>query len=381
MNIKLLLSSILSFITFLSFSQYCTTAGPTSTVDSNLESASISGESGTSINYIGCPGVLGVEENLLSSVTLNAGGSYVLNLQFGTCGGNYGGVGEAWIDFNGDGSFSPTESLGTWQGTPPTAPSTFNFTVPASAVNGTTRMRITHREGGTLPIAPCASFTWGSVVDFSVTIQNGIDCSSVIGDDATNPILVSSYPHSETHNSSICYSNMNPVYNSPDVFYLLTNFSGLNSLDISLCGSTFDTYMTVILPNGTVVANNDDHVDCGSQSKIIMPTYNYDSLYVIVEGWGNNQGEYTLTINEGTLGLDNLTFERQYIFPNPSNDFIRISDNYSGEYEILNMNGEVVSKGRVLANERINIQTLQKGIYYVKCNSDTNPAIHKLIIN
>ncbi len=380
MKLKLLLGLLLSFSVFNTHSQYCTSGGPSSGIDSNLESASITGESGSSISYTGCPGVIGVEEVLSQNVILNAGGNYTLNLQFGTCGGNYGGVGEAWIDYNGDGTFSTNESLGTWQGTPPTAPSSFNFSVPSTAVNGVTRMRVIQYEGGGLPISSCASFTWGSVVDFSVTIQNGIDCSSIIGDDTTNPITVNTYPYSDNNNSSACYSNMNPVYDSPDVFYLLTNFSGLNSLEISLCGSTFDTYLTVILPNGTVVANNDDHQDCGSQSKVIMQTYNYDSLFVIVEGWGNNQGNYTLTINEGTLGLNNLSIQHQYIYPNPAKDFIQISNNFSGEYEILNMNGEIVTSGFIYTNQKIDINNLVKGIYYVKCYSNDNHSTHKLII-
>ncbi|MEY3843705.1 MAG: hypothetical protein RL293_127, partial [Bacteroidota bacterium] len=57
-------------------------------------------------------------------------------MKFGTCGGNYAGVGEAWIDFDQNENFDPYESLGTWSGTPPVAISTFTFVVPANAQNG-----------------------------------------------------------------------------------------------------------------------------------------------------------------------------------------------------------------------------------------------------
>jgi len=377
---KLLLGTLLSLLSFSGISQYCTTGGPTSTVDSNLESLSITGES-SSISYVGCPGVTGVQEYFGQTVTLNAGGNYVLNLQFGTCGGNYAGVGEAWIDYNGDGTFSSNESIGTWSGIPPTAASVFNITIPTSAVNGTTRMRVIQQEAGSLPINPCASFSWGSVTDFYVLIQNGVDCSTISGDDTSDPKIVNTYPYTESDNSSACFTNTNLVYNSPDVFYLLTNFSSLPSLEISLCGSTFDTYLTVILPNGTVVANNDDHSDCGSQSKLTMQTYNYDSLYVIVEGWGDQQGDYTITINEGTLGIDQIELENNYIYPNPSHDFIQISNNYQGKIEVENLKGEIVFVKTIKSSEKIPIHSLEKGVYFIKSYPGGKINIHKLLIN
>ena len=58
--------------------QYCV-GGPSSTFDSNLAAASITGDAGTSISYTGCPGVSGVQDLTASaSVTLSAGGSYTL---------------------------------------------------------------------------------------------------------------------------------------------------------------------------------------------------------------------------------------------------------------------------------------------------------------
>ena len=121
-----------SFYSAFSYAQYCTSGGPTSLIDSNVESVVLSGES-LNINFIGCPGVLGVEDQTAHMADLDAGGNYTLTVQFGTCGGNYPGVGEAWIDFDQSGTFDLSESIGTWQGTPPTTISNFFFNVPGSA--------------------------------------------------------------------------------------------------------------------------------------------------------------------------------------------------------------------------------------------------------
>ena len=143
--------------------------GPTATGDSNVESVTLNGTTGTAINYTGCPGVLGVEQSS-ETATLGVGNSFQADIQFGTCGNNFSGNGEAWIDFNQNSVFEPSESIGTWTGIPPTSISSFMFTVPLTAVLGSTKMRVQQQENSTLPLDPCAAFTWGSVVDFNIVI-------------------------------------------------------------------------------------------------------------------------------------------------------------------------------------------------------------------
>lgn len=156
---------------------YCTLGvGPSSTIDSNVEQVDITGDAATAISFTGCPGVSGVQDQTALSVDLTIGNSYTLDVTFGTCGGNYSGAGEVWIDWNGDKDFDdPGESVGTSAGTPGTAPwdapVSFSITVPAGATVGATRMRVTQQEGGTNPLDPCGSYSYGSVMDFTVNVQ------------------------------------------------------------------------------------------------------------------------------------------------------------------------------------------------------------------
>ncbi|MGM0478205.1 MAG: GEVED domain-containing protein [Bacteroidota bacterium] len=154
---------------------YCA-SGPTSDSYSNIDDVSITGDGTSSINYIpGCPGVIGVDDQTSLSVDVTGSQSYALDVTFGTCGGNYSGAGEIWIDYNQNGTFEASESIGQSSGTPGTAPwdapVTFNFTVPATAFNGTTRMRVQQVEFGANPLDPCDNFSWGSTIDFSVNIS------------------------------------------------------------------------------------------------------------------------------------------------------------------------------------------------------------------
>jgi len=376
---KILLSTVIICTGIVAHSQYCLTGGPSTANDSNLESLSLTGTSG-GINYVGCPGVIGVEEFLGQTTTMNAGAAYVVTAEFGTCGGNYPGVAEIWIDFNQNGLFEPSESIATWQGTPPmVAPGNYIFNVPAGSMNGLTRMRVVHAEGQALPLDPCVAFTWGSATDFMVEIQNGVDCSGYIGDDSSNPRSVPTIPYIENHDNSYCYSNQNPAYNSPDVYYLIVPGS-LTSINASLCGSSFDTYISVQDKYGTVIAQNDDYAPCGTQSEVNFSTVGYDSVYVIVEGWGTQMGSYTLTIGEGIVGLDDLTNDPFKIYPNPAKGSFKLEGNYSGELQILNTEGKIVLTENVNQKDEINTSSLSSGFYIVRLNDNGRSYDKKLII-
>ncbi len=93
-----------------------------------------------------------------------------------------------WIDYNKDGEFSDTEER-VWSLAPSkTTPVSGVFTVPDSALDGTTRMRVIMRYNN-IP-SPCRTFDYGEVEDYTVNIitvptcddgimngdETGIDC-------------------------------------------------------------------------------------------------------------------------------------------------------------------------------------------------------------
>ena len=160
-------------------SQYCTSAGPTSTFDSNIGSVALIRAKQPAYAYTGCPGVVGAEDQTTQVADVIGGSSYSVDLVYGTCGGPYGNAAEVWIDFNGNQNFDANESIGTWSGTPVSPAVAYSFTVPANALNGTHRIRVMQQEGGAIPLDPCGTFTWGSVTDFSITVSGGSSCIPV----------------------------------------------------------------------------------------------------------------------------------------------------------------------------------------------------------
>lgn len=347
------------------FAQYCTNVGPSSTVDSNVESVVLSGVVGT-INYVGCPGVVGLHDLSQSvNVSLNAGGTYTISVKFGTCSGNYAGVGEAWIDFDQNGNFDAYESLGTWAGTPPALTQNWSFTVPPNAVNGNTRLRVMQREAGTLPLNPCGTFTWGSVTDFGITLTNGLDCTGYPGDDANDPIVVGALPYTDTRSTEVCYSNQNYVYPSPDIYYYFEPNPLLAEVNVSLCGANFDTFLSVVDLNGNVVAYNDDAPECAPQSALSFDAADLGPLYIIVEGWGALNGDYTLQINASYVGLETADAKAFNAYPNPSQGMLHLTPN-SGSYQFYNLNGQLLQTLDTQQQAIFNMDDLEAGVYLLK---------------
>jgi len=363
---SILLFSSLTILVSSGYSQCA--AGPTSDLDSNLESFFLMGNS-TQINYTGCPSVLGVEDMTILSADVSAGGNYSATLQFGTCANIYAGAGEAWIDWNQDGVYDSFESIGTWQGTPPTPVSNFVFTVPGGAVNGTTTIRVTQEEGGTLPLDPCASFQWGSVVEFSITVSGGIDCSGFFGNTNSTAIVVPSIPYVDTNSTTMCYYSQSVVYPSPDVYYKF----GINPLaastTVSLCNSSFDTYLTILDQNLDVVAFNDDGASCNSgESEITFMSGPYDTLYAVVEGWNTESGEYIINITEEVnVGIKPQFNSEILMYPNPAKDFLYFSGGEILHVDIIDIHGrKVLSVDDQHVMYKLDISRLNSGSYMVK---------------
>lgn len=360
------------------YTQYCDSGGPSSTADSNLEGLSITGDAG-SINYVGCPAVTGVQFYGTETVTLGAGSSYVMNIQFGTCDGNFASVAEVWIDYNGNELFEASESIFTWSGQPMTSPTGYVVNVPANVVSGTHRMRVMQAEQVSLPLDPCASFTWGSVTDFNITFTGGIDCSSYIGDSRFNARAVTSIPFSEDHNSAVCYTSQNAAYNAPDVFYKIVP-NGLAALKVSLCGSSFDTFLSIQDQNGTGLFGNDDATNCGTSSEIEFLATGYDTLYAVVEGWGVASGDYTIEITEAPLSLQKNEPSTLGLYPNPANDILRFESVQNGRLQFFSTQGQHVYETILNNANEVNVAHLPRGLYLVTLTNDTTIAQQKVII-
>lgn len=105
--------------------------------------------------------------------------SYGLNVQVGTCGGNFSNMTKVYIDFNQNGQFSdPGEEVyASSISTVGPHNETGTVLIPLTATLGNTRMRVITVETTVIgSITPCGTYTWGETEDYFVNIAPAPTC-------------------------------------------------------------------------------------------------------------------------------------------------------------------------------------------------------------
>lgn len=116
-----------------------------------------------------------------ATTTLNKGGNYTITISPRV--NSNPGTGGFWIDYNQNGAFEPSEFNGfanitTFSGTAFIGTMTKTFTVPATALTGTTRLRVRYNNSAGLTDAQaCATGLYGETEDYQITIAPEVTCS------------------------------------------------------------------------------------------------------------------------------------------------------------------------------------------------------------
>jgi hypothetical protein len=152
-------SATSTFKTTGCLSNYCT-AGGTSTTREYINRVALGSINNTS-------GDNGGYADFTSLTTgLTGGSSYTISLTPGFHGGSTKEYWSVYIDYNGNGSFTDAgERIARGRSN---NPMNFTFTVPSSALNGVTKMRILMKRGSYAN--PCDHYASGEVEDYTVNI-------------------------------------------------------------------------------------------------------------------------------------------------------------------------------------------------------------------
>ncbi|WP_298314471.1 S8 family serine peptidase [uncultured Aquimarina sp.] len=141
---------------------YCASNGD-STADeyiSNVELGTINNASGA--------GSGGYSDFTATSTSISKGSDYTITITPTWSGTTYSEGYSVWIDYNQNGVFTDSGEQVWTQAATQTTPVSGSFTVPSSAVNGNTRMRVSMKYNG-VPTS-CESFQYGEVEDYTVII-------------------------------------------------------------------------------------------------------------------------------------------------------------------------------------------------------------------
>lgn len=118
-----------------------------------------------------------------------------------------------------------------------------------------------------------------------------------------NPIILNggsaysagSFSYSDTKNNSVANGFTNDMGNASDDIYYKVVISNTAQVSVSLCASTFDTYLYLLNGSGSVINSNDDNGPlCSGTSSSIQTTLSAGTYYIVTEGYGTNSGNLVL---------------------------------------------------------------------------------------
>jgi len=325
----------------------------------------------------------------------------------------------AWVDWNKDGDFDDDNEQ-VCNEDASSSPVTFELIAPPSltvANNGPTRMRIRLNYFNTSDInnsneTPCGYSTYGEVEDYTININ--IDGIMYLSAGATNTDTTYEYITNlslgEINNSSDLsgYGNYieevatitatetstatitiaNP--NLSDKLYVWVDWNNdgdFDDTDEQVCNIDANTptvSFSIIAPSFLTPNNNGYtrmriRLNNTDESKEISNVSNEtpygESTYGEVE-------DYTVRIDV-VNNINNISNNTFTIYPNPNNGVFNIvtTNNASNRITITDVSGKLVYENNTNSNNiLVDLNNVNKGIYFVKVFNETGVEIEKIII-
>ncbi|RYE17509.1 MAG: hypothetical protein EOP51_23765, partial [Sphingobacteriales bacterium] len=233
------------------------------------------------------------------STNLNAGIQQTLTLSPGTYGSNNNQA--AWIDYNQNGTFEASEKLGEVlinAAYPATA--TINFTVPLTALAGTTRLRVRHAFF-TTGIAPCTGYTYGETEDYNVNIIIPPACSGtpVAG---TTPASLTTCP-----NTTVAISATGTTLASGLGYQWQQSTDGTTWVNaIGGTGATTPNFTSPAITNANAGIMYRLQVTCVSNSQSVITNATTVTLNGFLSCYCNSSAQYSGYTNIGNVSFGTL---------------------------------------------------------------------------
>lgn len=136
-------------------------------------------------------GTAGYENFTTQIANVNKGTAYTITITPKWTSTSYNEGYAVFIDYNGDGDFADSGETVFTKAASKTTPVAGSITIPASALTGNTRMRVSMKYNG-IPTS-CETFSYGQVEDYTLNIKAAGTVSSLVGVNAENAVNV--YPN------------------------------------------------------------------------------------------------------------------------------------------------------------------------------------------
>ena len=147
-----------------------------------------------------------------------------------------------------------------------------------------------------------------------------------------------------------------------------------NTVNLTWTGSTGATSY-LVYRNGEQLANqaNTSYTD-----EVNDGIYTYS---VIATDGNRYSSAAFVTVDVGTVGIEESVLETMSIYPNPVGNLLTIAGgNTEYTYMMYNGMGQVVANGTANGIEQINVESMAKGIYFLHIATGTQVRVEKIVV-
>ncbi len=223
-------SNTLNVTTLANSVTYCVSKGSNSN-DEYINRVQLGSINNTSGNNGGYGNFTSISTNLVK------GTSNTITITPQWTGTVYNEAYRVWIDYNQDGDFADSGEQVYSRSRTKSTPISGSFTVPSSALNGATRMRVSMKYNANPTY--CETFSYGEVEDYNVVIGSGNPIQGITGETGMNNSEMTVYPNPVKTTLNISLLNVTGtdylIYNT--VGQVVGKGTFTESVDVSLLQS------------------------------------------------------------------------------------------------------------------------------------------------
>jgi len=183
------------------------------------------------------------------------------------------------------------------------------------------------------------------------------------------------------------YTNTPRIMTVPRIIEPNCDGANISNISVTNISSNSATITWEGNPNATTWLYVHELDTTGTHHPATGNSYTYPSLganytfTVFVQGENNCEEPMTVEFSTSNLTVESPRFNNINIYPNPATNFLTIKNQQDFKnYIIINMVGQKIASG-ILKEEPINIDTLEKGIYFIELSNEEKSMMKQFIKN
>ncbi|WP_299452052.1 endonuclease [uncultured Microscilla sp.] len=354
------------------------------------------------------------------STSLTQGATVNLTIKPAWSGSIYSEGYAVWVDFNQDGDFTDSgEQVFTHSATSASVV-TGSFTVPASAVVGATRMRVSMKYNG-IPTC-CEAISYGEVEDYTVNIGAGSGSSNSggAGGSGSPDLFISEYVEGTSYNKGVEIANLTGATVSLSGYSLRKQANGSGSWQVLNLSGSLASGTVYTLANASATFSADlktSHTVLNFNGNDAIALFKGETLIDIVGAYGDRNyfgqevtlerkssaytpssaynpdhwarhGQNTFSYFGHIGGASHRTTVQPIatnsearVFPVPASTRVTIQLSQAAKIVVTNMQGQVVYQS---SHKRhvfgINVSAWKKGVYVLAIQNSKTTTTQRLIV-